>query len=119
MRLKDDVYNHEWIITRLLEKIKNSDLDEQSKKLLSDFYTECVVQSLSKARIAKLLDTLWRVSKWFGKPLEDVGREDITRLVVKVESADYSPWTKHDYKAIIKQFFKWLRKTEEYPPEVK
>ncbi len=72
MRLKDDVYNHEAIIARLLDRIRNSDLDEQSKKHLSDFYTECVVQSLSKARIAKLLDTLWRVSKWFGKPLEAV-----------------------------------------------
>lgn len=35
------------------------------------------------------------------------------------EEKDYSEWTKHDYKLILKIFFRWLRKTEDYPEEVR
>ena len=119
MKLKDSVYNHEEIIKRLLSKIENSEIDGKSKQNLFDFYSDCVVHSLSKARTAKCLDTLLRIAIWLGKPFDDATKEDVVRLVLKIETGEYSPWTKHDYKAILRVFFRWLRKTEEYPPEVK
>ena len=37
-----------------------------------------------------------------------------------IEKRDYSAWTKHDYKVIIKRFYKWLKGNDEtYPDEVK
>jgi len=39
---------------------------------------------------------------------------------MKIQEKDYSPWTKHQYKVILKRFYKWLKgNDEEYPPEVK
>lgn len=37
----------------------------------------------------------------------------------KIEKKDYTDWTKHDYKMILKRFFKWLRGFDDYPDEVK
>jgi len=59
------------------------------------------------------------IARWLNKPFEDAAKEDILKLVQKVELSDYSDWTKHDYKAMLKIFYRWLRGTEEYPEEVK
>ena len=103
----------------MVKRIESSDLCEVNKKQLLDFYGDCVARGLSKARIAKYLDTLWRITLWLDKPLPDVNREDITKLLMRVETSDYTAWTKHDYRAILKVFFRWLRKTEDYPDEVR
>lgn len=36
----------------------------------------------------------------------------------EVERASWSDWTKHDFKVILKKFYKWLRGSEVYPEEV-
>ena len=36
-----------------------------------------------------------------------------------IKGRDYSEWTKRDYKIVIKRFLKWIRKSEDYPDEVK
>lgn len=53
------------------------------------------------------------------KPFEEAGKEDIFNLVQKIEQSHYSDWTKHDYKAMLRIFYKWLRRTDEFPEEVK
>jgi integrase/recombinase XerD len=119
VNFKDKIYNYENRINRTLDRIHNSKIDEKSKKQLEDFYRECIIQGLSKARIAKYLDTLGRIAKWLNKPFAEVQKEDLMSLVQKIESGDYSDWTKHDYKLILKIFYKWLKKTEDYPEIVK
>lgn len=57
-------------------------------------------------------------SSW-GNHSKKITKEDISRLVREIEEKDYTDWTKHDYKLILKIFFRWFKKTEEYPEEVK
>jgi len=59
------------------------------------------------------------IARWLNKPFEDATKEDLLKLVQKIELSDYSDWTKHDYKAMLKIFYRWLRGTEEYPEEVR
>lgn len=119
MNFKNRIYNYDGRINRILDRIQSSDLYEDNRKELLNFYRECVLQSLSKARISKYLDTLQRIVKWLDKPLQEVKKEDIIDLVHKIERNGYSEWTKHDYKVILKIFFRWFKKTDEYPEEVK
>jgi len=47
-------------------------------------------------------------------------KSDIEDLVFKIERSDYSPWTKRDYKVVLKRFYRWLKgNDEEYPEEIK
>jgi integrase len=39
-------------------------------------------------------------------------------VVQIIENQDYTPHTKHDYKIVIKRFFKWLKRSKNYPDEV-
>lgn len=119
MRKDAGIYNYENIIKGTLRRIESSDISNEDKQLLSQFHRECVINGLSKARIAKYLDTLGRIAKWLNKPFQEVEKEHIMKLVQRIESSDYSDWTKHDYKIILKIFYRWLKKTEDYPEEVR
>jgi integrase len=114
-----EIYNNEKKLRNALERIKNSSIDQKNKAKILEFYRECLAQGLSQARIIKYLGTLERIARALNKPFEEVVKEDIAELIRKIESRNYSDWTKHDYKVIIKIFYRWLRRTEDYPEEVR
>jgi site-specific recombinase XerD len=119
VRDKVEIHNYERKIANTLKRIEDSSIGEEDKQLLLKFHKECTIKGLSKARILKYFDVLGRIAIWFNKPLQQVKKEDIMNLVQRVESSNYSEWTKHDYKVVLKIFYRWLRKTEDYPEEVK
>jgi site-specific recombinase XerD/ribosomal protein L40E len=119
VRYKVEIYNYERKIDRVLEKINKSCVDHKNKTAILDFYNDLLCRGLSKARILKYLNTLERIDRFFGKTFVNATKNDIADLVRKIEEKDYSDWTKHDYKIVLKIFYRWLRGTENYPEEVK
>ena len=114
--MKDEVHCYKRRIESVLRRIKNSRIPEESKKNILDFYRECILRGYSKARTIKYLDTLERTARLLGKPFEEAKKEDIQDLIAEIEQRDYSEWTKHDYKVILRVFYRWLRNCD-YPEE--
>ena len=83
--MKDEVYCYKRRIEACLRKIRNSGIDEESKRKILDFYQECIVRGYSKARIIKYLDTLERIARDLRKPLTQAKKEDIVNLIAKIE----------------------------------
>lgn len=117
--MKEQVYRYNRLIENALERIRNSDLFEENKQKLFEFYKECIVRGYSKARTIKYINTLYYIAKLLGKPFSEVKKEDIVELIRRIEEKGYSEWTKHDFKVILRIFFKWLKKTEDFPEEVR
>jgi len=115
---KEEIYNYQRRIEGALKRIKLSDFGEEDKILFDEYYRECIILSLSKARIAKYLNTLKRIRVMLSKPFKQVTKSDVRNLIHTIESRNYSDWTKHDYKIIFKIFFRWLKQTNDYPDEV-
>jgi integrase/recombinase XerD len=114
-----DIHGYDKRIESILRRIDKSAIYEDDKIKLLEFYRWSLAQGLSKARISKYLDTLERILQTLDKPLLEANKSDIEDFVRKIESKDYSEWTKHDYKVILKIFYKWLRGSEDYPEEVR
>lgn len=119
MRNKVEIYNYNRRIETILERIRNSEIDKKNKDAILEFYKDCLSRGLSKARAFKYLYTLENLAKLLAIPFEKATRENISELVTKIEEQDYADWTKHDYKVILKVFYRFLKKTDEYPAEVK
>ncbi len=109
------IYNFERIIARELVKAKADPLNAET---LLKFYRARVAEGLSLARNLKCLSVMRLLSRSLGKPFGDATKDDIVDLVSKIENRNISAWTKHGYKTILKRFYKWLRDSERYPPEV-
>jgi len=115
---KLEVHCYKRKLKNLLRRIEDSDIDGRSKKLILEFYSDCLIRGLSKARIVKYLDTLERIARFFKKSFDEITKDDVAEFIRSVEESNYSEWTKRDYKLILKIFFKWLKNSEDYPEEV-
>jgi integrase len=114
------VYNYPRNLERELNKLKTDFLGKENSETIRQFYRQLEADGLGIARIIKYLSTLRRIASLLNKPFKDATKDDIIDFVAKIEQRDYSEWTKHDYKMILKKFFKWLSGCEdEYPPEVR
>lgn len=59
------------------------------------------------------------LTRYLNKDFEKANREDIKKLVGKLELSHYSKSTIRDFKLTLRKFYKWLRNTDEFPEEVK
>ncbi len=79
------------------------------------------IKEPDKADIRRFINHLIVLSRITPKLLRENIKEDIEEIVGKINTADYTDHTKHDYKVVIKKYYQWLRGCEEgeYPLEVK
>ena len=110
------IYNYERTLNGELQKAKE---DSFNGETLLKYYRSRVADGLSLARLVKCLSTLRLISKSLSKPFEEATKDDIVNFIAKNEQRNISQWTKQDYKVILKKFYKWLRDSENYPPEVR
>ncbi|MEM3154442.1 MAG: tyrosine-type recombinase/integrase [Candidatus Woesearchaeota archaeon] len=101
-------------ITRLWK----ANIPSEDKKLVEQFARDVKADGTGYSRLTKLVRNLALIVEALGKPFKQATAEDIRRIVHAYESGDYSVWTKHDVKVILKQFYRWLD-GEDYPKIVK
>ena len=101
----------------LEREISHIEKDPLNGEMILKYYRSRVAEGISIARILKCISTLKLISRRLRKPFTDAKKEDIVDLIAGVEERDISPWTKHDYKVVLKKFYKWLKDSES-PPEV-
>lgn len=102
-----------------VERLRGSDLSKSNKKVILKFKNFCFAEGLSPLRILKYMIQARQVASWMKVDLVKAKRKDIEKLVAKINKGDRAERTKNDYKVFLKKFYKWLRKTDEYPEEVK
>jgi len=109
---------HKYTSKLASEKRKIAQLPPEIHQTLISLEKSLTAEGLSPARILKYLLTLRRIYSILQKPFQEATREDIETVLQKIEKENYSAWTKQNYRVILKRFYKWLRKSEQYPPEV-
>lgn len=87
--------------------------------MIKEFLDCCFAEGLSVPRVIKYATTLLTLARLLGKGFNKATKQDIVRVVGRIERNSYSAWTKKDFKVTLKKFYKWLRQTENYPEEVK
>jgi site-specific recombinase XerD len=114
----EDLYNTQQRLNYITSKIRSSSISDSNKKQVLEFTTHCLADSVGKNKMSRYLYDLLNISLWLDKDFEEVTKQDIERILVKLQETKYSEWTKRGYKIILKKFYKWLRKTKSYPDEV-
>lgn len=79
------------------------------RPIMEKFLKDLEASGMSKGRIVKYnytLKTLYRLSD--SLPFSKWTAEAAKELVRKVEAQEYTAWTKHDFRLVIKKFSLWL-----------
>ena len=107
----EDLYNTEKRLESILKKIKSSsDISKSNKDKLIEFTNHCLADSVGKNKASRYLYDLYNISIWLNKDFEKVNKQDIEKIMVKLQGANniygkpYSEWTKKGYKVITKKF---------------
>jgi site-specific recombinase XerD len=114
-----DVHKINRRMEQALEKLEECNVSDEDKRLILEFRDDAISKGLTKTRILKYINVLQKLSELLEVSFIRAEKKDLLRLLRNVESSGYSEWTKHDYKVIIKRFYKWLNGGEEYPEKVK
>jgi site-specific recombinase XerD len=122
------VYKYDEIFGRAIRRLRSdSDISEKDRDCILRMVEHLLAKGMSRLRVVKYIDHLRMLARMAGrvagKPLRQLGREDVERLVHLVNSANYVEETKLSYKVVLKKFFQWLRgcneEEYEYPEEVR
>lgn len=97
---------------------KTEKLSQQQKDKISEFLKLIDAQGRSPATKRNIIWSLMTIGEMLGKPFEDAVYDDIIKVVGEIEKRYQSEKSKKTLKAELRRFYKWLRKTEDYPPEV-
>ncbi|MCD6371332.1 MAG: tyrosine-type recombinase/integrase [Candidatus Aenigmarchaeota archaeon] len=116
---KRDIYLANKKFRDAIKLLKESNITNRNKLLIEKFSEFCFAESLGVHRVVKYIYTLKNIAQELDKDFDKAKKDDIIKVVGKIEKSNYSSWTKKDYKVTIKKFYKWLRGGEEYPEEVK
>jgi site-specific recombinase XerD len=88
-------------------------ITERNKELILNFIDYCFSEGLGKHRILKYITTLKYIAQSFQIGFEEATETDIRRYVSNLERSSQSQWTKHDYKVVLKKFYRWLNDGQE------
>ena len=115
-----DIHRLEVQLTNALSNLERSSLSVANRKAIKDFVDDGLARGLSNGRVLKYLTVMKRMGELLAKDFGKARKEDIQRIVRQVETSGYADWTKHDFKAVLKTFYKWLRNYElGFPEEVR
>ncbi len=98
-----------------LENFKTYDyISDHNYQLFKEFITYLQADSdISDIRIYKYqtgFKTLFK--KFLDVKLDEAEKDDIRDVVAKIESSDYSEWTKYDFKVYIKKYYRTIHEHE-------
>lgn len=115
-----DIHKLEAQLGRALSSLDESKLLTANRRIIRNFVDDGLARGLSNARVLKYLTVMRKAGELLEKDFEKVTKDDIQQIVRKIETSSYAEWTKHDFKAVLKTFYKWLRNFEYgFPPEVR
>jgi integrase len=129
MEDKIDIHNTDKSYELAFSKLETDEsINTKNRELIFKFLWDCKIgktlkgrakKKLGKRRIIKYLYGLKKLSRWLGKPFDEVSQAEMERLVSCIEEdsyknrgKNYSERTKIDFKQALQKFYKWLGQPE-------
>lgn len=101
-----DLYNTEKRVLSSKNKFKN--ICKKCFCLIEKFERSLKLNNYSPRRILKYWNSLRYLHSFIGKCFDEAAKEDLEKTIIKIDSMNWSEWTKSDRKKIMKFFFRWL-----------
>jgi len=116
--MKDPIYHIDKKLRNKIERLKKD--NTKNSRLILEFINYGKANGLSDKRLMRYIAGLSLLNKLLGKDFDKATRKDLERVIAKIESSDYSPWSIVSFKSIVRGFYKWLLGDgEEYPELVR
>jgi len=111
VRLKTiDVHNYEHRLARAVRFLENhSKVSSANREKIFEFLEYIKAEGLSLARQVSYTQWLTTIALLLRKDFEDSTRGDVERVLVRINSRDWSDSTKENHREAVKRFWRWLK----------
>ncbi|MBT4446060.1 tyrosine-type recombinase/integrase [archaeon] len=116
-----DIHDFAHNFLKAQERVEKSQLSKRNKELISKFIDDLTLQNIGTSRLIKYTTMIRIVAGKLDVDLDTATIEDIRKYVSEIQRSSLSPWTKKDYKGVIRKFYKWhyqCKGKNKYPPIV-
>lgn len=103
--MRFDLYGKKDKFDRALKRIENWQCSRRNKEFVYRFFERCSAEGLSIVRRLKYISEVKIVINWLNKDLDKVTKDDIIKLVNKIQDNGYKCNTIKDYKISIKKLY--------------
>ena len=118
--MSDCLYDYDQILQRAINRVLSAPgLSERKKQLVLAHKDEMLVNGISKGRAARFTYYVAKLGEWLPCEFEEANLTVIKQVVSRIEASSYVPFSKMEHKLALRRFYRWLRGSEEYPPEVR
>jgi len=120
-QLVSDIHHYDRRLAAALSILdRDKRILENNRKKIKEFLEYIQAEGLSTPRQVRYVYVLRKVSRLLRKEFRRTTKDDLVKLISKLEKQDTSYETKRSEKECVKRFYKWLRNAEDdYPIEVK
>jgi len=120
MNPKKDIYDHELQYARGKEHLEKAEISQRNKELILKFDEACSLERLGKSRKIKIMSYLVILARDYIKAdFDKATKEQLKQAVLKIDAReDFSVWTRHSYKTILKKFYRWLVFGDDYKSKI-
>jgi integrase/ribosomal protein L40E len=116
--MKDPDY-HAARLPKDMNRLRNSTkILDVNKELILNFLEFAKANGAMPATLRNLIWSCMTVASIISKPFTEATYDDIVKIAAEIENRYKSEKTKTALKSNLKVFYRWLRKTKDYPPEV-
>ena len=89
-----------------MRRLKSAaDVSDEDKASIAELVEHLLVKGISKQRSVKYINQLIVLARTAGHALGKLDRKGVEALVSRINAANYTEHTKHDYKVILKKYF--------------
>jgi integrase/recombinase XerD len=117
------MYKEDERLKQTKNKLMNdASISKKNKETILTYLEELTGKGLSIGRVQKFCYYLTRIATILKKDFSKADKNDIVRILNEIErlkvragsrtGKPLSDWAKHDYRLVIKMFYKWLRQKE-------
>jgi site-specific recombinase XerD len=106
----------EKMLERLIERFKkDSSISKRNRELILSFIQRCTADGMKAITLIKHIYRFKKIVIWLDKDLDKTSKEDLQKLVARINASDYKEWTKHSFRVIIKKFYKIMEGNDDDP----
>jgi integrase/ribosomal protein L40E len=107
---------HKWNekLKRAEVHLEKSAIPDVNKDLIRRFVLQKTAEKVKAPRLVKYVSTLRLIAERYlqDRAFLELDKEDLVAVVAAVERSALSDWSKHDYKRVLKTFYRWLGRPE-------
>jgi integrase len=107
----DDVYSHNTGFLMAKERLRNSEISQENKKLLEYFIMKCQIEGLAMGTLVGYLNYITRMAQRFqelgiNKKMDTITEDDFNFLLVSLQNdRGLQPASIRNYRKVTKKFF--------------